>query len=409
MRPSMLLSADLSVPDFATGAAAPRLLVTEPLRVLHVFDHLGMGGTEYGVLRVIAGLNNGLFNHRLCTLRGFDSELVRQRNLADKLFVAGRPDASLQFPLFRLVAIMKAYRPHIVHSRNWGAVEAIPAARLARVPVAIHSEHGYEMEMLAGLPGRRRLLRRAVYAMADAVFTVTRDLRDFHARQAWVSTQRIRVIYNGVDTTRFSPRPQVCLRLREEFGWPAGCFVVGTVGRMVPLKDHGTLLKAAEILIRLGVDTRVLLVGSGPELARHQRYVNSSPELRGRTFFVGPSDRVAELLNVMDVFVLPSLCEGMSNTLLEAMASALPVAATRVGGNPELIEEDRSGWLFSPGDVEGLAERLRRLAHHRELRAQVGGVARERAIERFRLQRMLQDYQDLYLEMAERRGVLARS
>ncbi len=379
------------------------------LRVLQVVNSLGVGGTEYGVLKIMTHLNGAMFEQRICAMRGVDQALPELPALAGGVFVAGEKNGKWQFPLFRLARIMRAFRPHIVHSRNWGAVEAIPAARLAGVPVAIHSEHGYELEMLSGLPARHRVLRRGLYALADAVFAVTRELRDFHARQAWVSPDKIRVLYNGVDTQRFSPRADVRRRLRKERGIPAGSFLIGSVGRMVPIKDYGTLLRAAEILIRGGLDVRVLLVGSGAELAGLQRYAGGSTELAGRVWFTGAVHNVPELLNAMDAYVLPSICEGMSNTLLEAMASGLPVVATRVGGNPEVVEENRAGRLFSPRDADGLARCLLPLVRNKELRNGLGAAARRRAVERFSLERMLQEYQNLYWELADRRGLLGRN
>src|SRR5208283_5986694 len=141
------------------------------LRVLHVIDRLGVGGTEFGIVKVIQGLSAGRFEHRICTLRGFDEDFVRTQGFKEQVYVAGGSNPGFQFLIGRLARIMREFRPHVVHSRNWGAIEAIPAARLARVPIAIHSEHGYEVDMLAGLPKRRRIIRRIAYAAADAVFT----------------------------------------------------------------------------------------------------------------------------------------------------------------------------------------------------------------------------------------------
>jgi len=114
---------------------------------------------------------------------------------------------------------------------------------------------------------------------------------------------------------------------------------------------------------------------------------------------------VPELLNAMDVFVLTSICEGMSNTVLEAMASGLPAVVTRAGGNPELVEEGRSGWLFPPRDTEALERHLLRMIDDGELRQRVGEAARARACEHFSLEGMVQRYRDLYLELAARSGL----
>ena len=374
------------------------------LRVLHVISYMGRGGAEMGILKLIARLGEE-FEHRICTTRGFDADFVRSSFAEEKMYVAGNAELKLQFPLFRLASVMRKYCPHIVHTRNWGALEAVPAARLAGVPVVVHSEHGYEVDMFAGLPMRRRIFRRAAYAMTDAVFAVTRELRDFHARQAWIRPERMGVMYNGVDTQRFAPCDQTRLAMRRELGLPEDSFVVGAVGRLVPIKDHQTLLKAAMRLLAKGIDVRVLLVGSGPERERLQAMAAGA--LEGRVCFAGDSDRVPGMLNAMDVFVLPSLNEGMSNTLLEAMACGLPVLATNVGGNPEIMEDNLNSSLFAPGDVEWLANKLQLLARNPSLIHQLGTVARNRAIESFSLGRMLETYRSFYLDLAARRQVAA--
>jgi sugar transferase (PEP-CTERM/EpsH1 system associated) len=379
-----------------------------PLRVLHVLNRLDRGGTELIVLKLINGLSEISFEHRIASLRGSDPALQNVTLPGGQLLLAGEADG-FQFPLFRLVRMMRTYRPHIVHSRNWGTIEAIPAARLAGVPVAIHSEHGYELDMLAGLPIRRRIFRRAAYGMADAVFAVSRELRDYHAKQAWISSERIRVICNGVDTKRFCPNPESRATLRRRFGLPQDRFIVGTVGRMVPIKDHGMLLRAVDSLVQRCVDAHALLVGSGPELERTQQLADTSPGLAGRVTFLGASEEIPELLNTMDVFALPSISEGMSNTLLEAMATGLPVIATAVGGNTEVIDHEKSGWLIRPRDHESLASLLTRLASREDLRQKYGAAARKRIVECFSLDRMLNNYAQLYLGLAARRGVKVSS
>lgn len=403
-----LSSENLVATDTAQAPAQP-VRSLESLRVLHVVNRLDMGGTEYGILKVIAGLGHRDFEHRICAIRGFKSDLANLPQLSGKVVIAGNKDKGFQFLLFRLARIMRAFRPHIVHSRNWGAIEAIPAARLAGVPVAIHSDHGYELDILAGLPLRQRLLRRAVYSMADAVFSVTGDLRNYHERQAGTSSGRIGVIRNGVDTARFAPRPEARLEIRRTYDIPAESFVIGTVGRVVPIKDHVTLLKAARILAGSGVDVHVLLAGSGPELAALRQFAESDSNLAGRVTFPGACDNIPEVLNALDVFVLPSISEGMSNTILEAMASGLPVVATRVGGNPELVEEDSTGCLFEPGQAEELAHCLGRLERASDLRREMGRAGRRRAEAEFSLERMIADYRSLYREQAARRGILLGS
>jgi sugar transferase (PEP-CTERM/EpsH1 system associated) len=375
------------------------------LRVLHVVSCLGMGGTEHGVIKLINALGSEDFEHQICAVRGIDENFARRMDIETMVSNVGSAKQGFQFPLFRLARLMRRIRPHIVHTRNFGALEAIPAARVARVPVAIHSEHGYELEVLDGLPFRRRALCRAFYALTDEVFTVSDELRVYHSRQSWSPRERISVIHNGVNTDQFCPHPERAALVRSELGIPSGRVVIGTVGRIVPIKDHKTLLEAARILVREGRDIHVLIVGSGPELPKLQLQAATSPELAGRIMFLGASDRVPDLLNSMDLFVLPSISEGMSNTILEAMATGLPLIVTRAGGNPELVEDALVGRLFTPRDVQALAGILSHLVIDPVLRREYGQAARQRAVEHFSLTDMVRHYRDLYLDLAARRDV----
>jgi sugar transferase (PEP-CTERM/EpsH1 system associated) len=374
------------------------------LRVLHVIDRLDVGGTELGIARLIRGLNGG-FHHRVCAIRGFNEEFVQTQALAGKVCLAGHSTPGFQLVVGRLARLMREFKPDVVHSRNWGAIEAIPAARLARVPVAIHSEHGYEVDMLAGLRLHRRILRRMAYTAADVVFTVSKELRDYHARQTWFPAERIRVLPNGVDTAKFCPRPNARVEMRRQLGLAEDCIACGAVGRLVAIKDHFTLLQATKILLQCGVPLYLFLVGTGPELVNLQRFVAASPELSERIRFIGLTTDVAALLNALDIFVLPSLSEGMSNTLLEAMAAGLPVLASRVGGNPEIIGEECTSCLFTAGDVADLSARLEHLAKYPVLRQKLGLAARRRVEKEFSLERMIGRYHDLYLGMCRKRDL----
>jgi len=379
------------------------------LRILHVINSLGVGGTERGILKLMAGLDPARFEQGICAIRGADPEVISSFQLEGKVLQVGIENSSSQFLVFRLTHLLRSYRPHIVHSRNWGAIEAIPAGRLARVPVVIHSEHGYELEMLAGLPLRQRLVRGAVYRMCDTVFTVSNNLREYHGRQGWVSEKRIQVVPNGVDTNLFAPSFEVRKQVRERLGYSPGSIVIGTVGRVVAIKNQIIILKAAEQLLARGLDVRVLLVGTGHELDNLRKYAEGTDQLCRRVTFAGRSLDVAEMFQAMDIFVLPSIYEGMSNTILEAMASGLPCLATDVGGNPELITNGGWGYLFDPRDVTGLIEALTALIQLPELRKQFGLAARKRALTQFSLERMMERYTRLYTANLERRGVSTRS
>jgi glycosyltransferase involved in cell wall biosynthesis len=152
----------------------------------------------------------------------------------------------------------------------------------------------------------------------------------------------------------------------------------------------------------------LLIVGSGPEEQR-LRQLASAGGLAAKIRFVSASPHVHELLNAIDVFVLPSINEGMSNTLLEAMACALPVIATNVGGNPEVVGDAGGGFLVPPADGEAIAGRLAQLQRLPDLRAAMGSAARQRIVESFSLAAMTRAYRELYLGLAQRRGLLDKN
>jgi glycosyltransferase involved in cell wall biosynthesis len=179
--------------------------------------------------------------------------------------------------------------------------------------------------------------------------------------------------------------------------------VVGCVGRLDLVKDHATLLRSAEIAVNQGYDLLVILVGDGPQRGPLERQLQSMPSLRNRVIFAGRTFDATEWLNAFDIFALPSVFEGTSNTLLEAMATGLPVVATRVGGNMELFEENKAGLLFEVRDFHGLAAQLTRLAASLELRRNFGSAAREHVEEHFTLERMMNSYSDMYTELTSRK------
>ena len=384
----------------------PVLHRREVLKVLHVLPFFAYGGTELVVQRLITSMGAPEFEHRICAMRGFDPELVRAAHLEDRVVQAGKSPEGFQFPLRKLVRMMRDVRPHIVHTRNWGALEAILAARIARVPVTIHSEHGYDLNMLSGIPFRQRLARRVLYSFTDALFTVSNELREFHARQAGISPSRIQVLYNGVDMEKYKPRNELRSAILAELRIPTQSVVVGSVGRMVAIKDYPFTLQIVSELLLKGRDIHLLLVGAGPELPALQGFVRDSPILNGRVHFCGFSNRISEFLNAMDIFVQASRAEGMSNTLLEAMASGLPLVAARVGGNPEVVSEGETGFLFAPGDGAAMSGCIDRLARDPDLRRRMGEACRHRALQSFSLDRMLSEYRKLYENLAAGRGIV---
>jgi glycosyltransferase involved in cell wall biosynthesis len=181
------------------------------------------------------------------------------------------------------------------------------------------------------------------------------------------------------------------------------------VGNLIPVKDHLTLLRAAEGLVQTRRPWRLAIAGDGPELPNLTAFVNARASVRERVLFLGKSAAVPEVLNAMDVFVISSLTEGISNSLLEAMATGLPVVASATGGNPEVVLAGASGLLFPVGDVRRLTECLLTLEANKDLCLRLGEGARRRVREEFSIDTMARKYESVYESLGSAVGVSAQA
>tara|TARA_R110000823_G_scaffold210224_14_gene340608 strand:+ start:48751 stop:49869 length:1119 start_codon:yes stop_codon:yes gene_type:complete len=271
---------------------------------------------------------------------------------------------SLGFYL-RLWRLFRELQPAIVHSRNLAALETQLFSLGVRGVKRVHGEHGREVGDLEGRNRKYLLLRRCMRPLIHRYIAVSGDIENWLTTLVGVPGSRVRQIYNGVDHERFKPRNVKPLALLPQ-SWREldDMLVVGTVGRLTPVKDQQLLLRAVGALCiddpQLAARLRVLIVGDGP-LRAELEALSSELGLTEKVWLTGDRQDVPDLLQLLDLFVLPSLGEGISNTVLEAMASGLPVIATDVGGNRELVEDGVNGALVPAGDVAALSRALRAL------------------------------------------------
>jgi sugar transferase (PEP-CTERM/EpsH1 system associated) len=346
---------------------------------------------EHGVLKLVNGLDPRGVSSAICSTAPADPAMVRLVGADVRLFQLDRRPGNDPALVWRLYRLFRRERPHIVHTHAWGTLlEGWAAARLARVPVLVHGEHG-----TLQLRQRQVWAQRWGWRQADRLLSVSSRLAERMAREIGFPQDRITVIRNGVDVARFSPvEPGPRLAARRSLGLGDGV-LVGTVGRLVDVKNQEGLLVAIAELRRAGLDVSGAIVGDGP-LRGHLEERIAALGLVGSVRLLGHRQDIETVYAAFDVFCLPSKSEGMSNTILEAMASGLPVVATRVGGADELVLHDQTG-LLVPGDsgralVAALAELVREPAR----RAAFGREGRRRAVAEFSLDRMLGNYLDFY-------------
>lgn len=374
------------------------------IRILHVVEALGVGGgVENGIANLLRMMDPNQFEHILCAVFETGARLERYPLDRIRLLDLGQKHGRLKTQVGALAKTIRSVRPDIVHSRNWGAMEAVPAARWAGRCAVVHSEHGVEMDPEKE-PGRRRWMRRLLYPMANRIFSVSEELRQILVRRTGISGHEIGVIHNGVDRSRFYPDAARRQRCRQDLN-AGDAFLIGAVGRLNRIKDYPTLLRAAERCSRQGRDWRLFIAGSGAERSALEGMAAASPALNGRVVFLGDTANVAEFLNGLDVYVLPSLCEGISNSLLEAMATRLPVIVSDAGGNKEVVEHGVSGLRFPVGNVACLAECLE-CVWREDLRAELGREAERRIAAEFSLESMIRQYEEMYQTLA---GAAAKS
>jgi len=361
-------------------------------RIAHVIPTLRVAWLENVVLRLTDQFRAG-FEHVVITPSGDGPLRTRFPEGVSVVAMAERhrPD---RWNAVRMARLFRALRPDVVHSRNWSCVDAILGARLAGVAVVIHGEHGREAVDPEGHNPLRKRLRRLMVPLVTLFVTVSRDLARWLVEDVSIPARKVTIIWNGVDTRRFDGRDRQ--EARRALAIPDGVIAAGTVGRLDPVKDQIGLLRA---FARIADDPRALLLIVGDAPCRREIETSvASLGLEGRVRLLGEREDVPRVLAGLDVFVLSSLGEGISNTILEALATGLPVVATRVGGNPELVV-DRS--TRPPRSSEALAAALKHCLDEPALAARHGRAGRARAETQFSLDRMVAAYGALYARLLQ--------
>jgi glycosyltransferase involved in cell wall biosynthesis len=374
--------------------------LTPPLTVMHVVLSLSPGGTERLVIELCTRLWPAV-QPVVCCLDGpgdWSRELTEQGIPVHALERTPGFHPSLGWHIARLA---RRYGASVLHCHHYSPfVYGVLASRLMRDVGVVLTEHG---RLSNDEPSPKRRLANVILGRGPGrLFAVSADLKRHMVAEGFPE-RRVGVIHNGIE---LGVRPSVAdrERARRNLGWSAHEFVCGTVGRLDPVKHLSMLIDAHAALRASCPNLRLAIVGGGPERSALEELAHRH-DIGNFVTFLGHRDDVRQLLPAFDAYVNCSLHEGISLTILEAMAATLPVIATRVGGNPEIVVEGETGMLISSRATDALVSALAGLMRDRERCRQMGEAGRQRIEHYFDIRRMVGDYRREY-ERATGTGIV---
>jgi len=368
------------------------------IRVMEMIDRPSLGGGQTALLLLAENLDRSRFEVVVSSGgEGPLAEKVRQKGIAYVPVSLGKR-LSLT-PVRQIAAVLRRNEIDLLHTH--GGIAGLYgrlAARRARTPAVVHTLHGIHYLHYRN-PLLRRLYvlleRRCSRATDRLVLVCQSDLR-LARKHRLAPEKKMTVILNGIDV-RSEVESDHLARLRSELGWPPGSPVVGTVARLHRQKGVIHLLRAAPMILAAVPQAKIAVVGDGPEAGRLRREALKL-SLRSRFLFLGERKDATSVLSLYDVFVLPSLWEGLPFVLVEAAALGKPIVATAVDGVPEILEDGKTGFLVPPNNPSALADAVIRMLEHRDEACQIGETAQRLVPPRFPLRRMIEQTENLYLD-----------
>lgn len=377
---------------------------TSRRRVFHLVDSLNVGGTETQAVELALRMPTSAYSITLGCLLAQGPLLERLKGSTvrvEEFHPRGGLDSSGGFyEMLRLAAYLRRERFEVVHCHDlWSNLMGVPAARIARVPAVISSQR--DLSHLDWYRGTKRRVLRKIQGMSSVLLANATPIRDALVREDGFPPLKLRVIHNGVDISKFQRGGRDRERLFPGAG--SGKLVV-LVGNMhSDVKGHPWLIMAAPAVLKEFPETRFIFAGEGearPTFERQVEALGISTAFR----FLGCRTDVPDILASCDIAVLPSKAEGLPNAVLEYMAAGLPTIVSRVGGNPELVQDGVTGLLVPAEDSDALRDALLRLLHDPEMSARIAANGRRMATQDFSFERLVREVDELYSELLAKKA-----
>ena len=363
-------------------------------KILHLNTTSSIGGAEQMIIDLAALINPDKFKSYVSVLKEgeFLSEL-RRREVKFLWLKESTRVYDYKF-LKNIIQLIRQNRINLIHSHTWGTdFYGYWASNISGVPMicTIHDRY-YIFEKWT-----RRLSYRFFINHIKKIVAVSKDIKGLLLDELKISSQKVRLIYNGIDTLKFENIKNLEM-IRKELNLSQDDLILGNVGNLREVKDHPTLITAFSKISPLFPQSKLLIVGEG-RLRPNLEKLCEEFGLEDRVLFLSHRRDVPSILNLLDIFILPSRSEGCSLSILEAMAAGKAVVATNVGGNPELVLNGQTGLLVPPSQPDKLAEKMIFLLKNEELRKKMGGEGKKRVKERFSRESMIKNYEELYSQI----------
>lgn len=366
------------------------VLGAKPIQtVLYLSTSSGPGGAERVISNLSASLDPARYRTILCLFRPGWIQ-THTESLGVPTYVIPTHGMFDWRWMLRFKRVLKDEHVDLIHAHEFDAnVQGTFVAALSEIPL-VATVHGknYFWEKV-----RRRLAYRWVSRRATMV-AVSENLKQFIVEKVGVDSEQVKVVYNGVAVLPPCDTADVD-QCRKDLDLPKGHHVVGVVGNLYPVKGHQYLIASIPAVLARCPNTTFIFAGRG-QLEAELKAQAHQLGVDGHVRFLGLRQDIPRILALLDIFVLPSLSEGLSMAILEAMVAGKPVIATDVGGNPELVEDGKTGCLVPPQNSQALADRLVLLLTDKERALYFGKNGQLRAQGRFSLQTMVHEYQSLY-------------
>jgi len=375
------------------------------ITILHVIYSFNLGGSEDILVKLINRTNRDQFVNIICCLTKNGTAMKRVEIPDLKVYECFKKDGIDLAPVRKILRIVRENQIDIIHGRAWVTLIPIVLTKILA---------GKNVKLIFGFHGqnyldvkhnkrnlKRLVLQNLLLRKVDVVYTLNESMRKYFSHQAGISEDRILIIPNGIDIAENKCNQNESESLREKHGIKRNDIVIGFVGRMDEVKNLTLLVRSFSQVKSKISNVKLLLIGSGPEEKRIKELV-SELLISESVIFTGWIEAPNQYYQIMDIYVQPSFFEGMSNSIANAMLNQIPVVATNVGGNPDLVLHNETGFLVEPDNIKGLTESILKLAAQSDLRRSLGMKAAEYVKSKYPVNKMVQTYENIYSSLVNR-------